>query len=462
MPKRETTGEQTINPRELKSYLLRGGALAFVGKLATAFVGVLLAGLLARLLRPAEMGLYFLSFNLATFFSIIGRGGLENTLLRFIAQANGVGQAARLGSVLRKGLVLTFIGGAIAGLLEALLVPFLDEYLFKSSGLSTIAWILGGWAGLLAIQFVFAEIFRGFQKIGHSVWFGGLFTGVLTVCTLGLAPLLGFKPELKQVLVLILLALLASNGVAMVLHFRKAKALPKAGEGEASYTELLGHSWPLLINAVTLFVLSKSDLWLLGAYGGAQELAIYGAATRLVMLTAMSLAIVNMVVPPIIARMDAQHDLVRLEKVLRTVATIAAIPALAVLAVFMLFAGSIMGLVYGEYYRAGANVLLILCAGQVVNVLVGSCGYVLIMTGHRKTILSISAISAVLAIVLGLYFVQLYGLIGLASAYATATAVQQLAMWICARLQSGMWTHAGLAYLRSIASMKIEPLSLKE
>jgi len=432
----------------LKSYLLRGGAWAFFGKLATAFFGLLLAGFLARLLSPAEMGLYFLAFNLATFFSILGRGGLENTLLRFIAQANRPEHGTRLRSILKKGLILSAVGAAAAGLLAAIVAPLLGEHIFESDGLVAIAWLVGGWAALLAVQFVFAEIFRGFQEIGNSVWFGGLFTGLVTVSMLSMATLLGFTLELKQVLLLILLSLLTSNGVALIRQHRRLQTLPLDGAVTTGYGELLVHSWPLFVNAVTLFLLSQSDLWLLGAYASEQEVAIYGAATRLVMLTAMSLAIVNMVVPPLIARMHAQNDLVRLEKLLRTVATLAAIPALTVLGVFMLFAAPIMEMVYGQYYRAGATVLLILCAGQVVNVLVGSCGYVLIMTGHRKTVMVISIVSAALAIVLGMHFLQTHGLIGLACAYAIAVMMQQLGMWLFARIHSGLWTHAGFIYLQ--------------
>ncbi|HEB68386.1 MAG TPA: hypothetical protein ENI88_02065 [Desulfobulbus sp.] len=61
--------------------------------------------------------------------------------------------------------------------------------------------------------------------------------------------------------------------------------------------------------ALHSFYCHKSDLWILGAYASEQEIAIYGAAVRLVMLAAMSLAMVNMVVPPIIASMHAQNDL---------------------------------------------------------------------------------------------------------------------------------------------------------
>lgn len=446
----------------IKNYLLRGSAWAFGGKLATAFMGLLLMGLLARLLPATEMGLYFLAFNLATFFSILGRGGLENTLLRFVAQTNGSEQSARLWSILRKGGILVLAGALLAALIASLLVPWLGVNLFHSEELAAITYFIAGWSALLALQFIAGEVFRGFQEIKWSVLFSGLLTALISVLLLGLTAWIGITLPLSIVLIIVILAIVASNMVALFILHQKIKALPQNVHDEISYSELLTHSWPLLINAVTLFLLSQSDLWLLSAFTNEKEVAIYGAASRLVLLTTMSLAIVNAVVPPLIARMHVQNDMAQLERLLRTVATVSAIPALVVLTLFVLFSEPIMGLVYGEFYRAGSVVLIILCTGQVMNVLVGSCGYTLIMTGHRTTMMVISLSSAFMAIALGTILVRTYGVIGLASAYAIAISSQQVAMWLFARLLCGVWTHAGLAYFQPSVLFKRKTIIGKE
>lgn len=442
-----------LGTSEIKTYLLRGGAWAFFGKLGTAFVGLLLVGLMSRALPQAEMGLYFLALNLATFFSILGRGGLENTLLRYLAKANGANRQTEMRVIWRKGWVLAVCVASVAGFSATVALHELGAPVFGSPALSALAWLMGGWVTLLAIQGVAAEIFRGLQEIGRSVWFGGLSVGMLAVALLAAAMGLGMALDLKAVILLIVSALFFNAVVAFLAQYRKMRALPEAVHEKTGYGELLSHSWPLLINAVTLFLLSQSDLWLVGAYASKEDVAVYGAAARLVMLTAISLNIVNMVMPPLIARMHAQNDLARLERLLRSVATLAAIPALIILVMFMLFAAPIMELIYGEHYRNGAAVLMILSAGQIANVLTGSCGYVLIMTGHRKTIMVITIASAMVALSTGLYFVQVFGITGLATAYTIAAVIQQVGMWIYAHHYSGVWTHAGVAYLLGLVRM---------
>lgn len=432
----------------VKEYLLRGSKWALLGKFTTVFLNLVLMSVLTRLLPPAEMGFYFLAFNLATFFSILGRGGLENTLLRFVAQANEPGQSARLVSILKKGGVLVTTIILLTASIATLLIPWLSTNLFHTDQLASNSYLIAAWSGLLAIQFVTAETFRGFQEIKWAIWFGGLLAVLISVVIFSLSYLFDMTLSLPSAIVILIIAILISNSLAVFALYQKIHSLEQKDTNSVSYKELLDHSWPLLINALTLFLLSQSDLWLLGAFASEKEVAVYGAASRLVLLTAMSLAIVNAVVPPLIARMHIQNDMARLENLLRTVASLAAIPALLVLLIFILFSETIMGLVYGEYYQAGSLVLVILCIGQVVNVLVGSCGYTLIMTGNRNITMSISIICTFMAIGLGVILVDKYGAVGLASAYSLAIGSQQILMWLFARLRCGIWTHIGIKYIK--------------
>ncbi len=443
---------EAINRKEIKEYLLRGGAWALFGKTTNALSGLVLAGLLARLLAPADMGVYFLAFNLATFFSILGRAGLEHTLTRFIAQAHGSGQWGRLHSIYTKGTLLVLVGAGTAGLLTAVCVPALGLRLFNFPKLSAVSWLVGGWASLLAIQFTMGEVFRGYQKIGTSVCVSGLVTATLSVALLGVFSAISNHLVVVQVFVLVLVALSINNVIALILQHRLIRHRPNELGAPIEYRELFFHAWPLLVNAITTFILAQSDLWLLGVFSDEKDVAIYGAASRLVMLTAAPLAIVNMIVPPLIARMHEQNDMTTLERLLRSAAAMTGLPALVVLTIFAFLGAPILRMVYGSFYETGSVILIILCAAQVVNVLVGSCGYVLIMTGHKKTIMIISIASAIIALLLGFSLVQTHGAIGLAFAYATAIIAQQVATWLIVRWKCGIWTHAAFSEISTLFS----------
>ncbi|RWX50785.1 Polysaccharide biosynthesis protein, partial [Candidatus Electrothrix marina] len=122
-----------MNGVSVKQYLIKGGLWAFAGKVAALLVGLALSSLLARLLSPEDMGAYFLAFNLATFFSIFSRMGIDNTLQRFVAEALGRNQAHIACTVIRKGLTLILTSAMLVAVSVYLWIgPWINQYVLNS------------------------------------------------------------------------------------------------------------------------------------------------------------------------------------------------------------------------------------------------------------------------------------------------------------------------------------------
>jgi len=82
--------------------------------------------------------------------------------------------------------------------------------------------------------------------------------------------------------------------------------------------------------------------------------------------------------------------------------------------------------VFGEEYVQAAHLLQILIIGQFINVITGSVGYLLNMTGHEKDMRNVVFFSGPLALILGFVLTPLYGATGAAVATAIALASQNL------------------------------------
>lgn len=78
----------------------------------------------------------------------------------------------------------------------------------------------------------------------------------------------------------------------------------------------------------------------------------------------------------------------------------------------------------------GHIALLILCAGQIVNVLCGSVGMVLLMTGHQQYSIFSVLIAVLLNAGLNLLLIPVYGLTGTAIATASSVAAWNIIMYI--------------------------------
>jgi O-antigen/teichoic acid export membrane protein len=149
---------------------------------------------------------------------------------------------------------------------------------------------------------------------------------------------------------------------------------------------------------------------------------------------------INLVLPPVIAEMYAQGRTGRLERTLRTFSTIAGVPSAVFPTGFMLLGGPIWGLVYGDYYRHGAEILVLLSAAKVAAVCSRSCGLVLQMTGHHKQTLRVILLTRLLFIVGAPLVVWDYGPMEVAAATVT-TVPQNVIMVLTAKRLTKMWTH---------------------
>ncbi len=254
--------------------------------------------------------------------------------------------------------------------------------------------------------------------------------------------LLGMELLLKDILIIILLAIMVGNIFSLSLifkHFYNIKAATVS-----NIRALLRIGLPLLVSTISFFILSQADVWILGIYSTEDEVALYGASQRLMKITAMTLIVMNEVVSPIIVELNTKKQYFKMQKILQNLAFVAIIPALLTLFIFLSFGQEVMSIVYGEYYGGGALLLVILSIGQLFNAFTGSCGLTLGMTGHHDWVMYSSIVTGLIAVVGCLLVVQDYGVEGIATVMAASLAMQNITMLIIVRYKYNIWTFARL------------------
>jgi len=198
-----------------------------------------------------------------------------------------------------------------------------------------------------------------------------------------------------------------------------------------------------MISNLVVMLMTQAGLWIVGMMASPSDVALYGAAFRLVILLQMPLLILNSVIPPMIADLYARKSFDQMEQMLRFVTALALIPAAAVFALFFFWGHELLGWLYGEYYADSYWILLWLSAGIMVNAWVGFCGPALMMTGGQRPLMLISVLSAILSVGLAFPFGAMYGGEGVAIAMSAGVALQHLLMLVMVKRSLGIWTHAG-------------------
>ena len=442
----------------LRRRLLSGSTWAFGGKVGATAMGVITNGLLARMLSPQDFGAYFLAFSIVSVGAVIGSLGLPKTVVRFIAEQMVFSQAGRAKRAIYTALKLGVLGTSLVSLGYLLLGgELVGKYLFHSPALVAVTGLIAGWMAISVMQEIMAEVFRGFHDIRAATLLGGLATGgksgglimraMLLACVALLWSTSG-QTDLRTIMLASVGSGIASALLAVLFLYRRLSSLGDRGaEKPISAKDSLRDAFPILIISLTSFVLlSSADLWILGVFRSQAEVAVYGAAARLVALIAMPLLITNLVLPPIIAEMYAEGKTARLERTIRSFSTISGVPALLLLTVFVLLGGPIMGLVYGSYYQSGTVVLALLSVGKLAAVWSGSCGAVLQFTGNQKSMLWVNLLTSPLFIVGALLVVRDYGPVGVASMTAAVMVLQNVVLVLVAKRKTGMWTHVSFSF----------------
>ena len=449
---------KTASVQLLKRRLLSGGAWAFGGKVLVALTGLISSALLARLLTPQALGTYFLAYSILSVGTSLGQLGLTGTVVRLVAEGMGLNLFGRVRRVISVVLGVGTLGTLGVGSAYLLFGDDLAMIVFNAPALAAITGLVAGWIMVGTLHGLLGETFRGFHDVRLATILGGQTTGVATgaatvallTASLFLLWLVNGQATLATVVLLAICSGAVNTLVAGWLLHRKVTRLPRQapdGGREADpkkvLREVVSISLPLLVIALVMMIRTTGDIWTLGAFLPQRELALYGAANRLVGMVTMPLAIVTAIAPPLIAEMYSQGRREDLEHALRGMATLTGIPAWLASMGCIFFAGPILGLVYGNYYREGAVVLALLSIGLFASVCAGSCGIVLAYTGHQKTLMVITVAISIATLIAMLAAVEPYGIVGVAMAKTIGQILQNGIVLLVVKQKTGMWTHIG-------------------
>ncbi len=418
-------------------------------------IGVLQAMLLTRLLVPADVGAYFLAVRLIGLLAIVAQLGLSRPTIKLVASALTLDRPAAARHAIRVTLLVTLAGGVVLALTVAGGPGrWLTATLKDGEALRAVLPILAVTVLAFALIDVIAETLRGFHDLRSASAFGEtLAQRGLLVLALGAIWLVGWSADLTTIMVAALGAALVVLALALGQLWHRMAGLGRHGARWRT-AEVLGHGLPFLLMRVSVWLSAGADLWVLGMFRPPEEVAIYGAASRLAAVLGTPMGVSNAVLAPVIVELHSRGERARLERVLRAAATMSALPALLMVLIFVLVGDELLALLFTDAYRAGYAVMLCLALGPLANVASGACGISLTMTGHQRDVTIASTLAAVITVA-GLYLVAApFGMLGVAATVSASLVLYNLAVTSIARRRLGIatWASLSLGAFRELAS----------
>jgi len=440
-----------VKNASLKSRFVSGGSWALAGKITSSAATLGVNILLARLLSPEDMGAFFLAFSIVSIFTIIAQWGLGRGIVKLVASELAVGNTGRARSAILSSFIITAcISFVVVVLLNTLAGEWFLSKLSGTNSLAAVSGMLGLWVFVLALQGIASESFRGYHDIRMATIFGGMLTAIVAMLLYLSVWLKSGRFELVDAVQLMAFATAVSLLIAGFFLSKKIAAKEHGAVNREQVKKVFRFGLPLMLTNLSLFATLEFHIWILAYYQPETEVALYGAALRLVLLLAIPLTIINAVIPPMVADMYSLKQYKRVQNLLQQTATIIGIPAFIVFLAIIFYGDELLGLVYGAAYTQAYIAFVILAVGQLINVFTGSPGILLTMSGHERVVFKTALYSSVLGLVVSFVGVQIYGAAGAALGYAVGVIVNNLGMWLYSYNKLSIRTHGSLAILRKI------------
>ncbi len=395
--------------------VLNGASVAFALRIFGAAAAFTLNVAIGRLLGADGAGIFFLALSVALIATIIAQLGMGSTLLRIISSGAVDNQWGQIKGAFFQALTLATIASIAIGLIIAITAPWTAEYIFKDPALTAPL----RWMSLAVVTFtvmtLLAESLNGLKKIGHSM----LITGVINpvVALIIIWPLATYGgpagASLAYVIGTAIATLFGAYWWHREMHGRGAAIpIPNA--------RLWASARPLLVmNLIVRGIIPLLPIFLVGFWGTADDAGIFGAATRVALLASFFLTAVNTAIAPKFSELYVKGDLETLTRLSRRFAlgvTLATSPVFLML----FFAGDWVMRLFGPDFTRGGTTLAILAVGQMVSTMLGSTGFMLIMSGHERDTRNASFVAVAVLGVLSLLAIPPYGIIGAAIATSGA------------------------------------------
>jgi O-antigen/teichoic acid export membrane protein len=431
---RLTLNKKFTKDKDVKE-IAKGGSIALFMNMIGMGIGYLFVLQVSSLYKDSSAsiyGQYILVSVLLRIGSMFTRFGTDTSMLKHTA---GFASSNLWGNVVdsyKKSLIL-LLSFNVAVIFICIILSKQLATLFKlPQGLVQLSAIF---ILPMALTLFHSQTLRGLKKIGISSFLQNSASTVFNSILLFLiVPLINKSTSYFNNLLCYTLfaAVLISAVLSIVLWLKK---MPSKNEIKnsfdpaqaLSYKQILNTSYPLLLVESSSFVGTWVEQTMLGILATHEDVGIYNVCVKYAILTSISLRSVNSISAPKFSEYFFQNDYKNLGKVVRKSTKMTFWAAAPVTFIYIVVPGLCLG-VFGKSFTHGTIALSLLGVSGLINVMTGSTGPLLQMTGHQKILHRILWITVFLEILLNWALIPYFGVTGAAIASTLCSAIKNFGM----------------------------------
>ena len=396
-------------------------------RLAGMFFGFLVGVQLARGLGTEGYGIYGLAMSVIALLTVPTEFGLPQLLTREVSAAQVERNWGRLRGILQWSTKIVLVTSALVTISVLTGLAATDNNLDSPLAMTLIAGLF--MVPLVALGNLRGASLSGLQHIVKGQLPDTLIRPASFSLLLFIAPLL--TVPLSPAFAMGLGAVSAAFAFSLALIMLR-KNLPP--EIHATTPEIDSCVWwssaiPMALTEGMRMLQGHLAVLLMGLMTTVVTVGLFKVAISVALLIAAPITLLNVVGAPIIARLHAQGEPARSQRLLGWIALGMASSSLAFTLPFVVAGEPLLSVVFGEEFGAANGTLLVLCGSAVINSFFGANAALLNMTGHHTRVTRASGFSLVLLVFASPPLITAQGAVGAALATALSMLAWNILMW---------------------------------
>ena len=366
--------------------------------------------IIARWTGIQVLGLYSLANSIIMIVESVAKLGLERGVLRYVSMLDLATEKSKIREITASALKMTGIASLLLSLLLILFSGWLVfSLLNEEEALHSILLMFALILPLNALTNVGVFATQGLKLLKYKVVVTQIINPMVLV--IGGALLLFFWSDIKVVIIPVTIAAITSI-IVLAFFLKKLLDFKAWNVITASWDKsLLAYSVPLMFIGILQTVMHWMDILMLGYFTDAAQVGLYHPAVRTAGLMQAVILSMMSIYAPLAAQLFGKNDMEGLSNLFKLTARWSITLTLPIAVIFLVIPNKIM-LVFGAEYVSSSMVLMILAGATFIQVIGSAATPIITITGHTKLSLLNSIIALVMNVVLNIFLIPLYGIIG--------------------------------------------------
>jgi len=360
-------------------------------------------------------GILSIIFTLTLFGSYIFKFGFDTALLKFAAENEAKNNRSLTFRTYILGIRYILIIAIGISLLFWLLSGFIASHLFGKDNLTAYIPYVSLLIVPTIMTLIHSEGLRGLGKVyQYSLLQNSSALGLSTCVLMFISLYCNDIDWTSTVLVVYSFTVMFLYIISQISWGRSVFQFRNM-EDKVSVKRVADVAMPMFWSGVMLIAIGWTDTLLLGIFSTEKDVGIYNVALRICNLVIIGKLALNSIVASQYAQLYTLGNIHELQLFARSTSKKILITSVPVILLIMLFPQFFLGL-FGEEFKEGAIVLMILSAGQFINSACGTPDVILQMTGHEALYKNIMIVALLINLAVNLALIPFFGITGSAIA----------------------------------------------